>query len=272
MYSPHEERGSAVRPGQHELGGPSGEVILASYLTSAASIVGAFKAILVAVILLLRVVAPVAAGPLEDGVAAIERGDYAVAQRLFRPLADQGVAAAQYNLGLMYDSGRGVLQDPTEAARWYRLAADQGVAEAQYNLGVMYGKGQGVPQNDAEAVKWYRKAADQGLLSAQFNIGNMYVHGRGGPRNDAEAVKWYRKAADQGHDGAQFNLGLMYSSGRGVPQDYVNAHMWLNLSAAQGAQDAARERDEIARFMTPAQLAEAQKHAREWKPAAQSAR
>ena len=59
---------------------------------------------------------------------------------------------------------------------------------AQYNLGVMYENGRGVPQNDAEAVKWYRKAAEQGLASAQNNLGVMYANGEGVPQNDAEAV------------------------------------------------------------------------------------
>jgi hypothetical protein len=86
------------------------------------------------------------------------------------------------------------------------------------------------------------------------------------PQNYAEAVKWYRKAADQGLAGAQNMLGFMYDLGHGVPQNYVRAHMWFNLAAAQGNQDAAGVRDLFEQDMTPAQLAEAQKLAREWKP------
>jgi TPR repeat protein len=58
--------------------------------------------------------------------------------------------------------------------RWYRLAADQGDADAQFNLGVMYDTGRGVPQDDAEAERWYRLAADQGDANAQSNLGVMY--------------------------------------------------------------------------------------------------
>ena len=61
--------------------------------------------------------------------------------------ADQGYAAAQFNLGVRYDEGEGVPQDDEEAVRWYRLAADQGDADAQFNLGTMYAEGQGVPQD-----------------------------------------------------------------------------------------------------------------------------
>jgi uncharacterized protein len=88
----------------------------------------------------------------------------------------------------------------------------------------------------------------------------------GVPRDYAEAVKWYRSAADQGDADGQYFLSEMYAYGYGVPQDYVSAHMWSNLSAAQGREGAATFRDLVARRMTPAQIAEAQKLAREWKP------
>ena len=93
---------------------------------------------------------------------------------------------------------------------------------------------------------------------------SAYDNGRGVPQDDAEALKWYRKAAEQGYALAQTNLGFMYDHGRGVPQDYVLAHMWFNLAVA-AAGNSAMARD-IAAKMTPAQIAEAQKLAREWKP------
>ena len=75
--------------------------------------------------------------------------------------------------------------------------ADQGIAPAQYNLGLCYAHGTGVAQDDEEAVKWYRKAADQGLADAQHNLGNCYENGTGVAQDEEEAVKWYRKEADQ---------------------------------------------------------------------------
>lgn len=94
----------------------------------------------------------------------------------------------------------------------------------------------------------------------------MYEKGQGVTLNLNEATKWYRLAADQGHPTAQFNLGAMYDNGRGVPRDDVLAHMWFSLSVAQGNHEAAKNRDIVARRMMPAQLAQAQKLAREWKP------
>jgi TPR repeat protein len=84
--------------------------------------------------------------------------------------------------------------------------------------------------------------------------------------NCAEAMRWWRRAAEQGLAEAQTNLGNMYNNGEGVPQDSVLAHMWLNLAAAQGQEEAKTNRDIVAKRMTPAQLAEAQRLAREWKP------
>jgi TPR repeat protein len=141
------------------------------------------------------------AGPLEDGVAAYDRGDYAIALRLLQPLANGGSSDAQYRLGAMYGTGQGVPQDYAESRKWYQLAADQGNADAQNNLGIMYVKGEG------------------------------------------------------------------------VPQDYIEAHKWFNLavsrypaSEAKKRNTSVQNRDLVAAKMTPQQIAEAQKLARDWKP------
>ena len=175
-------------------------------------------------------------GALQDAdaaAAAYQKGNYPTALRLLRPLADQGDAPAQFNLGIMYYHGRGVRQNDPEAAKWFHLAANQGDAPAQFYLGIMYSEGQGVPQD-------YAKSA-----------------------------KWYRLAADQGHAQAQYNLGLWYAS----EGDAVSAHMWFNLAAARfPALDtrnrnlAVRNRDLVASKMTREQIADAQNLAREWKP------
>ena len=118
----------------------------------------------------------------------------------------------------------------------------------------------------ATALREFRVLAEQGDADAQTNLGFIYNYGQGVPQDYAEAANWYRKAAEQGHTGGQYNLGLMYFRGWGVPQDDVQAHMWLNLAGTQGDEKAAKNRDNVAERMTPAQIAEAQKLAREWKP------
>jgi uncharacterized protein len=158
-----------------------------------------FRPTLIAASLVLALPAGIAVcGPLEDSRASYDRGDYATALRLARPLADQGNAVAQFILGVMYDSGKGVLQDDAEAMKWYRKAADQGESNAQCNLGTMYLTGQGVLQDYPEAMKWYRKAAAQGNANAQFNLGKMYDNGDGVPQDYVEAVEVVSKGRRPG--------------------------------------------------------------------------
>ena len=183
--------------------------------------------IIATIVLCVMLATPVWAGGAE-GAAAYNRGDYATALRELRPFVEQGNASSQYLLGVMYANGEGVVQDYAEAVRWYRKAAAQGIASAQSNLGVMYSGGQGVVQDYAEAVRWYRKAAEQGYASAQYN------------------------------------LGVMYDNGHGVVQDYVQAHKWLNIAASRGDAKAANNREIVAKRMTTAQVAEAQRLARNW--------
>jgi TPR repeat protein len=98
----------------------------------------------------------------EEGVAAYESGDYALALREWEPLAAAGDARAQFNLGVLYAQGQGVAADPVRALDWYRKAAEQGYAAAQNSLAARYEHGIGVPRDDALAAVWYEKAASQG--------------------------------------------------------------------------------------------------------------
>jgi len=109
----------------------------------------------------------------QKGAEAYKKGDYATALRELKPLAEQGNAWAQRDLGVMYAEGQGVTQDYKEAAQWFRAAAEQGDAKAQFNLGLMYANGQGVTQDYKEAMKWYRKSAEKGHANAQNNLGNL---------------------------------------------------------------------------------------------------
>jgi len=216
----------------------------------------------------------------QDGMNAYLRRDYKTAFRIFKSLAEQGDAMAQLQLGELYETGIGVSQDYTEAAKWYRKASEQGEFHASQQLFLMYFEGRGIPKDVAKAKKWarkaneqekayvlkfYRKEAERGKAYAQFELGKMYAKGKDVPQDYSEAVKWYRKAAEQGHGSAQNNLGVKYSEGKGIPQDYVEAHKWFNIAGAKGIESARRNRDEIEKFMSPEQIAEAQKRAGDWK-------
>lgn len=189
-------------------------------------------------ILLACVAGPVGAGPLEDGLAAHKAGDYETALRLLRPFAEQGEAQAQWGLGVMYANGQGVIFDAATAVSWFRKAADQGHANAEYGLGVMYENGFGVQQSHTEAVNWYRKAAEHG------------------------------------HAAAQYSIGVNLDYGIGVERDRVQALLWLSLAVARidPVQDsmlrevAVETRRRVAASMTPDQISEAERLARDWKP------
>jgi TPR repeat protein len=248
----------------------------------------------------------VLAGTFEDAAAAYNRGDYSTALKLYLPLANAGMSMAQYNVGIMYSKGLGAPQDYAEAMTWYRRAADQGLAAAGYALGVIYASGQGVAQDYAKAMKWFRAAADQGFCAAQYNVGAIHLKGRGVAQDYARAMKWFRTAADQGFAAAQYGVGYMYLNGNGVPQDYIEAARWFRLAADQGDEEAqyglgsmystgqgvpqnpvealkwfdlaiagldGRRRDRAVQArdlaksrMTPQQIAESRKLAREWSP------
>lgn len=289
----------------------------------------------------------------QKGIKHYTPDDIAVALRELKPLAEQGNAAAQFNLGSLYYQGRGVPQDYSEALKWTRKAAEQGHvfaqvtmgsiyaegvpgviqkdypqalmwfvfaaaqgdieamelrdtmasrmtptqiaeaqrlarefkpqdvytktfqankalaekgdADAQFKVGLMYYLGQGVLRDYLEALGWFKKAARQNNPYAQYNAGYMYEKGEGTPQDHGEAAKYYRQAAERGNQLAQYTLGYLYEKGRGVPQDEVQALMWYNLAAIQGETKAKAARDRVTVWMTPAQIAEAQRRAREFK-------
>jgi len=116
-------------------------------------------------------------------------------------------------------------------------------------------------------VAWYQKAAVQGIADAQAKLGVMYDTGEGVPKDAVKAVAWYQKAAVQGIADAQLILGVKYSEGEGVSKNMVIAYAWLNLAVAQGdaGANAKKFRDALEEILTPAQRAEGQRLASNWK-------
>jgi len=172
----------------------------------------------------------------------------------YRQAATRGDAAAQVNLGWMYENGRGVARDHLEAMRWYRQAAAQNNPIAADNLGVLHRDGLGVPRDYVEAVVWFRRSAAAGNAWGQTNLGWMYENGWGVPRDYAEAMTWYRRAAAQGNALAQNNLGVLYRDSLGVPRDLDQALAWFRKAAAGGeprAQQSLRHLESLDRGMDP---------------------
>jgi TPR repeat protein/S1-C subfamily serine protease len=118
-----------------------------------------FRAALAAWLMVAALVGAAVAGPLDDAMEAYTHRDYAGALRIWQPLAEQGNAVAQSDLGYLYHSGKGVPEDYSEAVRWYRKSANQGDVSAQSRLGGMYKLGLGVPRNYVVAYMWYTLAS-----------------------------------------------------------------------------------------------------------------
>jgi TPR repeat protein len=160
--------------------------------------------------------------------------------------------------------------DYFSAADWYQKAADQGLAIAEEELGFMFLDGTGRPKDFDAARKWFGKAAAQGDARSKYMIGTMYRDGDGVPQDYVMAANWVRQAAEQGEYQAQLDLAIYYERGEGVPQDYVQAYKWVILSIArfrgteQEREIVIKNRDRIATKMTPVQITEAQRLAREW--------
>lgn len=160
-------------------------------------------------------------------------------------------------------------QVPTLAAPIQQLykQAEKGDAEAQFNLGLLYDRGQEVPKDKREALRWYRLAAAQGDTFAQNSLGDNYWEGTGVPKDDREAARWWRLAAEKGFAPAQHSLGkLLAGGGLGVAPDKSQAYMWLLLSAGQGDEEAARQSEILSKQLTPAEVVNAKKLVKQWKP------
>jgi uncharacterized protein len=165
---------------------------------------------------------------------AYQHGDYATAFQEWKPLAELGNSVAQYMLGELYFSGRGVIQNYDEAVRWFRSAAHQEHSHAQFYLGLCYDRGLGVRKDYHEAERWFRRAAEQDHSDAQFHLAELYRLGQGLPQDMAKAVQWYERAARQLHIEALYNLGVAYDEGKGIAQDYAKAVHNYQIAAEHG--------------------------------------
>lgn len=188
--------------------------------------------------------------------------------------AEAGNRQAQFALGAMYETGRGVPRDDELCAKWWRASAEQGLADAQKNMGSLYFSGRGVPLDLEQAMQWFLKAAEQDHPHAQQYVALGYAEGMGLPRDPERAAWWreqaarhdpanaavvflaayenqgagvhtdeeifalFERQAEAGNPRAQFYIGVAYSSGMGVEKDPVKAHHWVKKAAELGVKSA----------------------------------
>lgn len=204
-------------------------------------------------------------GVAENGSAS-NSGDTQLAA--LRNDAEHGDAIAQTVLGVLYAQGMEVPKDLVQAEAWFRKAANQGFAMAQgFLAAIMHDGAEGVSKDLVQAEAWARKSADQGNPMGQLLLSMMYFNGEVVPQDTVQAAAWVRKAAEQGTAISQFDLALLYREGMGgIPQDNIQAYKWFTLATASGDKRGSEHIKIMAGKMTPAQIADAQKLAQEWKP------
>jgi len=245
-------------------------------------------------------------GVLYDMGRGVLKNDTEAAKWYLSAAERSYIHKAALNIGLKYEKGQGVVQDYLEAYKWFHFAVDDadfaGDSDREEKYAAVRDKvsakltseqivealrrteefsfahrdvAEGI-YDYAEAERLYRKAAEQGNASAQCQLADIYRSSKqynwfpNVAQDHVEAVKWYRKAAERGDARAQSELGGAYANGRGIAQNYVLAHMYYDLAASNSSSEDrelfAKARDEVAGKITPAQIAEAQRLAREWKP------
>jgi len=246
-----------------------------------------------------------AAASFQDGYAAYQQGGFATARRIWRDLAAAGDARAQFNLGTLYDEGRGVAPNPALAREWWRKAAAQDMPEAlhnlavdalfgaagsgdaaaqekalrdlaraaelgsrrsQYVLGKIYLHGRNVPADPVKGRYWIEKAANQGFDRAQYNMGKIARDGIAGPVDKKAAAMWFLKAAKQGYAKAQNHIGMRYARGEGVARDDAEALFWLTLAARQGFWTAEVNRKALLSRLSREMAVAAEHRADAWTP------
>lgn len=178
-----------------------------------------------------------------------------------RQTALNGDPQAQFELGQMYEYGRGVPQDYQEALKHYTTAAERGLAQAEYSIGLLYEHGRGVEANATTAADWYNRASEKGDTWAMNNLAMLFSYGKGVEISEERANELYLRAANLGHFQAQYNLGARYASGRGFDVDLVTAYFWFERSKL-GASALNQERankmiEALSDHMLPEEIVEA---------------
>ena len=133
--------------------------------------------------------------------ASANTADWGMVQQFNKKseLAEQGNIRAMYDVGKLYERGRGVNKDMAQAAEWFQKASDANYAPAQARLGILYFEGRGVTQNYKKAVSLLVAAAKKNIPSAQFQLANMYELGAGVNQNLLKSIAWYKKADQYGY-------------------------------------------------------------------------
>lgn len=154
--------------------------------------------------------------------------------------------------------------DYATAYREFSIAAEEGLALAQYNLGILFFTGQGVERDADAAYRWTAAAAAQGHIAAQFNLATLLITGEGTAKDVESAVEWYSQAAKAGHPEAASELASLYSEGSDVDRDRITAHAWAEYAVLNKAEGGAALLKSIERKLDAAELSAARRLFAQW--------
>lgn len=150
------------------------------------------------------------------------------------------------------------------AFKEFSQAAAEGLDLAQYNLGILYFTGQGVVQDFVAAYQWTEAAALQGHLAAQFNLASLLYQGQGIKQDRDLAIEWFSRAGKAGHPDAALALAKMFQEGEHVQKDPVLAHAWAGMAAANEHADGTELRETLERRMSAEQISQARRQFAMW--------
>jgi len=163
----------------------------------------------------------------------------------------------------MFHDGIGVSQDYIEALKWYKKAAEQGLASAQHDLGVIFQQGSGVEKDYSIAISWYRLSANQGYLASQDALYTLYRNRIGIPSDDESFYKWILESAKQADVTAQYVLASIYLQGVLKERNIILAYAWAGIASAGGHIFSRNLRNNLEKSMTLSMIEEARAKARE---------
>jgi len=216
--------------------------------------------------------------------------------------AENGDAAAQYNLAECYASGLGIEKNDNEALKYYIQAANQDYSDAQHELGWWYFNGTCVDENILEAKKWFERGANNGDVACMRALGIVYYLGFNGKAYPDEAFRlwdlveksdnaeeiWqlgnvffgrfaaietldrrksvalWLKAAEMGYYDAQCDLAYQHILGENVVKNYKEAYFWYLIASVEGEEWVLEARDETEEKLSPQAREEVQEKATKW--------
>ena len=152
----------------------------------------------------------------------------------------------------------------SDLVKQIRKSALSGSAASQYELGLLFEYGRGVEQDDSTAVLWYGKSADQNYASAQYRLAVLIDNGWGHPVDKEKAFGLYESAAERGHELAQYDTAIMYFKGSGVLRDRVQAYKWLKIAELSGSSLMQKHLRRVAKEMSADEIKKAEYFAKHW--------